>query len=764
MSSPFGNVAELFPAYRVYVAGFDVTDDVLACRVECHDGRAPNVCEIELTNAGTDGFMATDSGSRSSAGIDRYIIEPSDIHALYDDVDLANIQLPGQQLSLIDAARAAVAERMEYDGATADYFIDEEAILSGGATVNAVVADIGAKYNAAKLQAAVVEYSDDIYREVRQRLERTIVDPVKRAVLLSKFGIAQEVSQPDFNTTGTMPTSTPRFLALQGRAHRYPFQVGDCVFHSNDPVRVFWRDPMRPKLWYHMFAGFVTDWVDRVNEDNDRVVTLRCEDVSRILRYARVTTNPGLFDIQYVRQHPDAVIHTWYNYGAANLTLPEFLFTLIFGTTDTGVDLPGIDLPGVQSFSYTRYQPFSGDPVTDFTVADAIGAFNYDRSFVALLPISGPEPKNTTAAKLRSRFIDIRDLAEYQALLDHEVRLADLDNMVARGAFSTARAQVRMYADGSAEIEDVVNAIGTNPALYPVDGGRVIMLLPKSLGVADRDLLLRDLVAPATQTTWTTRLKLIYDLVERIEFSFYASPRGDIICEMPLHDFQPDDFGTTSPVSLSRLAVQLDLQGDRSTADTRGPFGPHYVIPRAETVEWDRSFSDEHVRTVVTGNDSVFKAYAQTGDTGKIGQQPQVARREALFPQFGVRQEQVDSRGLIATPEGMKLYCELVLNRLNADARSAHMTCLPRVQLMWPNRPLEFEARSFVATTRKVTHAIRWGQDIASTLDVNYQRGWSGQVTAAGRPIYEPLGGMASKPLNYALMWQGDRIAAESSK
>lgn len=738
-------VRNLYPGFRVFVFGEEITEDVTSISVTHQDGFAPSTAEIVLVNAGRTQANEHDA-IISSTGQDRYIITEEDIFALFPDVDV-DIQLAHLKTK-------------------ADDFVQTFSTL--GASKQATQQALQPITNT--IRETTAEAADHIDRIVRETISTKVRDPLKRRVLLDKFSVIQEIDQPSFDELGNITTTNNRSLRhLRGEAFRYPFQVGDCIFHTNDPVRVFFRDPENPSVWYHMFAGWVSDWTESVDENNTKTVTLRCEDVSRILRYARITTNPGIFNIDAQRQAQDAVYRTFFSNGFANLSLTEFLYLVVFGSAPLGAEVrkqlslgAGQDIPGPQTFQYERVGRNGNSATTVQASFDATGAFDFDRSVIAILAIDGQEPTQGFNENLNKRVMTITSLPEYLALADHRMYLSDIDNMILwerRDEAEDLKSQITVGPDGQpvisdnrAETSDLITLLGTRPELFPVEG-RLIMLLPQSLGPnTNRNILLKDLCTVATETTWTTRLALIYTLMERIEFSFYASPRGDLICEMPLYNFEPDDFGTEE-VTLERLrhvpanALIIDKE------EKRGPYQKDYLIDKASTIGWERSFSDEHVRTGMLCWPSIFQGYSQLGEALQLGSRLELTILSTLVPQFGVRTEICDPKGLIVSPEGAKLYTEIQLAKWNADARSANVRALPRPSICFPNRPIEFTARSFVGTLRSVTHSIVWNSGMETTYNVNYLRAWAGQRNSLGKPVYEALGGDASHPLNYKVLF-----------
>lgn len=793
-----------FPAWRVFIFGVDVTEDVTRCVVNYtgSKSRAPSTAEIELTNGGTRGKLGQNDDDslqpRPTYNNDRYVITENDILTLYGAEDeLPNIRFPDAKdvLEELNRSRSAVLDFSESsaalpslsealtilrpDLATGDAGTNEQIALAnlGGLTAAEFqqeaarrlvrinrAREITEARTANQVLTRTAQSQTDLDRIIRERIAASILDPIKRRVLNRKFNIRQQLDvQPNLVDSFDQQAVAP-LPQLTGQALRYPFQVGDSIFHTNDQVRIFWRDPTTTDRWFHMFAGFVSDYTDIVDENDQRIVRFRIEDATRILRYARITTNPGILDIDQVAVATDSITRTFFNDGFANLTLPQFLFTVVFGANKAGtLELTGTsNIEGVRSFANLRVGV--NDSSSSILLEDAVGSFNFDRSFVAIF---GPQDAEGQADRERGALSDqfpsatIDTLGQYQALVDHQVYFSDLRNLslpetAVQQRVTALQADIRKRADGTYVNEDIVKVIGEHPELFPVDFGRLIFLVPGSLGPGtNRDLLLQDIIGVNTQTTWRTRLGLIYDVMERVDFSFFASPKGDILCEMPLYDFEPDDFGDTS-IDIGEFVNQRsNLRYDVETDRERGPFAPAYRVAKRDTQNWERSFIDENVRTQMVGIYSLIQPFAQLGTSADIGKVAPV-NLYGLMPQFGVRSEMIEPRGIIANENAARVYANVKLNQVNANAKQAKVEIMPRVQLGFPNRPMEFEERTFVATTESITHNLVWGLqgDMTTNIDVLYVRAWGGQTTGAGdtlRPVYEPIGGFASQALNYAL-------------
>lgn len=742
-----GQARSAYPAWRIFVFGLEVTDDVTSCRPNWGDDRAPSTAEFTLANKN-----------------DRYVITSTDIGTLYN-LDLPLIELPNIR-PMIDfeaALHGRVLDAMD--------LAESPLQPSSAQDVQDIRTESASLITEARggYEAATQDTIDSVYRQQLERI-KTIQDPAKRRVLEAKIKHRDRVSQPDFTQLGTARVAGPAQLAaLRGEAYRYMFTDGDSIFHSNDHVRIFWRDPFVPKVWYHEFAGFVSDVTENKDVDGQSLITIRVEDVLRPFRYSRIVTNPGVFDIEVLQQIEDAVIQTFYNdTGFTDLTLPEVVYTICFGSDVAGIQLRSTDaLPGIRA----EQRRVSVNGVTDSRGrTEGVGAFNFDRSITFVF---GPEakvppirPTSDVIQQREIRLLGPKALAIYQAVVDHQVQPSDLENMVLAGQKPISRAGMVKTRDGAPKIEEVITAIGEHPELYPVDAGRLILLVPGSLGPnTNREILLKDLIQSiATQTTFRDRLSLMYDITSRIQFSFFATGRGDVLCEMPLFDFEPDDFGD-EPVTRADI-VKVIASSPRTglpavgvdglhldVGEVRGPYAPHFRIARKDTINLSRTFSDEKIRTQFATTWYPIQGLTSAGTAREAIGKTEVETLRALVPQFGMRLEFAEPTGYISSPEAAQVYCNLKLNQWNADARSSQVDMIPNLRLM-PNRPVLFTVRNYIATIRSVDHNLVWNQDMSMSVGTNLQRGWNGLLTSDGRPIYTPIGGFASQSLNYAALFR----------
>jgi len=695
-----GQVRHAFPAYKVYIFGLDVSEDVINVEVSYNTGRAPNTCRVTLTDQ-----------------LDKYTITTADITVL-----------------LGPKVKEAAQQKLE--------------------------------------QASMYESWDRIIDNEILAAAQTIEPETKRRVILNK--ITQKidnVKQPDI--AGQPGTSVK---TLTSTAYRYPFQAEDPIFHANDPIRVFFRDPYNPKKWYHMFCGFLSNFDDNVDENSVKTLTIGAEGPSKILRYARITTNPGIIDAAAIAvAEQDAVVRSFYQQGFKNLTLPEVLFAIIFGN----------DVDGKYGGKFTIFgTDANGHDLAAQLRLRGVGNFNFSRS--ASLEF-GPEDPNAVPTSVPSA--KVKNLAQYQSIIDHEVKINDIMDMMVENAPNNRKQEAQTYldliphfSDNTPDITKVIDFIGENTDIYPVDGGALIILTPTCFHQSiNRNVLTKDIIqSVAMITAFKSRLGMIYDIIDRIEFVFYESPKGDLICELPLYDFDPDDFGNEQVASTS-INVASGLMASRrseanfvgpiasntpkSNADsadliddpsiTRGPFGPPWRVNKENIYNYSKGITDEKVRTQLLCPWYPAQNYDENVGSTVAFEKPSVVTLRHLVPLYWLRNEQCNPKGYIATKQAAYVYAHLTLNKMNADAKNLGINAAPNLGF-WLNRPIFCVPKNCYATTTGITHSVKWGMGgtMDTRLNANFIRGWDGLLDTDNKPVYTTIGGFPSRPFNYSVLFK----------
>lgn len=774
------NVVHAYPETRVFIFGVEVTHDLVDWSTEKHDNRAPGTANITLINR------------RDPSQDDRYLFRAKDMRALYTDLRETRVSVP----ELAPTFAAATAQALAFRSPDAPVSDPVRKLVTGYYSAEEV-ADIVDSLDPETQKAVASEVAertgyfvranhalDHVNQQILERIETSIRDPIKARVLARKLSAYTRVVQPSVSlqealreNPGEWTRSSPRAVAaLSGLAPRYDLHADDPIFTTNDAVRVFERDPLAENVWYYGFSGFITDWEESEDAQGVSMLRLTCEDVMRPFRYARFTTNPAIFDIDKAAVAQDFIVRTFGadDTGFRDLNLEEILYTVLFGPerADTLRELRGALNDDFAEYRSTEENYGVNGVTRRERPLFGVGNFNFERSSTFLYGLGSLDTADTTARDIQTRRVYIdgdNALGLYQAALDWRVRAGDLESTVLAGETPISTAGMVKDENGAPLIDEVITAIGENPQLYPPDAQRFVMLLPASLGSdLSRQILSQDILKTvATKATnWRTRLDVVCDVAERLNFSFYATPRGDLVLEMPLYDFDPESFGT-EPITFEALRSAIFDGGLRRTPENRladfgislgeeevaGPYAPQFTLPDFFAQNVSRLFSDEQVRNQFFAN---YNILPWAGPTSEDVGLTQVSTLRSLIPRFGVRQERVDPQIYIQSAEAARAYGYLRLNQINADALQLSYESFPPPGYLGigPNRPLKVPKRSVIATTRRLGYSSAQVQSLSCSITLNYARRWSGQVDENGDPVYEPLGGFAGRPLNYALLLQ----------
>lgn len=731
-----------FPRWRIFIFGQEVSAKAVSLNISRGDAnKAPGTCTIVLSSLD-----------------DRFVTTPNDIKTMYGDIAVS---------------RGPLSLPVEFGGG----FV--ETPESFGSSIE-----------------------DSLTKGVTAAIEAQITDPIKRRVILAKLFrrvkarrdpkvIGQGLDYPSNSARQLTATrvanngkaSVRDLNVLVGAYARYPFQAGSCIFHTGDPVRVFLCDPYKPWDWYFGFSGFVKNWNEAVTEDHGRRVTIECEDVLRILKLARMSTNWALYDVDLVTDPDyDLMARSWFTERLPKLTAPELLYAMVFGlnalegSLDVSISRSAAQRSGAKGFHIDLHGAHASGGTSQIpSNVQAAGYFNLEASQVCMIgpkvevetnKAASPAPQvaqaSTTAGRMPESIggapvQDLGDgadaLASWQSLIDWQLptyapRSADdvavewLKSMATeRGRDELDRLATALGDRTMDEVDwlpNLITLIGEHPEWFPVGYGALYVLIPSALGPGTNTaVMLNDLVTGiAAKTEFARRLEIIYTIMERIDFSFYATPKGDLVAEMSLGTFDPDDFGAYS---------------DR------------YKFPVMDHKNFSAQFDDDKIVTLYRETYSRVPNYGSFADSDSLWSKPGVAFADGLVPMFGARMEVGPAIGWITTKEAADYHANIQLSKHNAGAWSydINTSMHPGVG---PNRPCYFEGRDFIATTRTIAESIVWNSSVGQRLTVDFRRGWSGLVEE-GKRVYEPFGGrVGGNKVDWKILWQRYRSAVASSK
>jgi len=704
------SISHLIPGYRVFVYGQEITQDVLSVSVNFATGRNLDNCQIVLSNER-----------------DRYKMTTADIASLAMDGSFKDVLLgEGEEIAFL--ASSFVEDRVS---ALAENMRPGWSITPDGPNAPSTAGALGEI--AARSEFSVKDTKSLKSKIVLTKLQkltvttRTPVQPPAQGRTQDIKGQAKDTGR--IQDVGEASTGEQ---IIGNPSQAYEFFDGRSVFHAMDPVRVFFKEP-DPDVrdpdtggipWYYAFAGFVSTIADAHDPKGQKVITLGCEDVRKNLRFSMIVPNVALYDAKELEALADKIpqlqqFTSPYSNPAAGMNFTDGLTMVIFGTrlsttnpAGSAVDTTNVPVP-----------KSGGNQGSTQVTISGVGRFDYTR---AKIQTFGKDPSN--------------DLMTWQNTITNRVRLDDPTTMANTniGGSSAFAATNPNFT-----IDDVITHIGSDPfAQYPVEG-TLWVLLPDEANFEKNNRVLTEELNKYIDNNlkMLDRLNLLYALVARVGFEMYCHPKGNITIEFPLYDFYPTDF------------VPKDLmsgpQSGPASANLRD-----FILFDDRTESVNTTFSDQNLRTVYLSTPVLGIELGLGGKSGQdIGLRAQAEVLVPLIPIYGIRIERGDMDGALVTEEAAKVWAKIALRRLNSNAFSASvpMALNPRY---WLNRPVLWESCNHLGTIQKISHTITWAGTAQSNVTLSYMRGWKGNMEN-GRPLYEPIGGKQSTPLNYRDLFYG---------
>ncbi|MFA5163903.1 MAG: hypothetical protein WC441_05310 [Patescibacteria group bacterium] len=789
-----------FPAYRVFIFGYEVTEDVTEVRVNCSGGsaeRSAGSCSFTLLNP-----------------YDKYILNHEDMRAIGKGRNAVKNEYDAKIKQAIGDSAYAFSSNEELESMLMDDTAAQvQALMDQGYSEDASVLAV----------SKAIEIKDSTKGDLSVAWNDAYVPGwYKREILEKKMTFTQE-------TLAVENTNMVRYDAKT--IFDYPMQEGDCIFHANDPVRIAFRDPYDPRIWYWMFSGFMDTFTENVGTNNESLVSITCTDVSKMARYALVNVSSGTLDLRItdlIREIANVATTnvSLYQEFFGNLTLFEILETVFFGSGS----LSGLLKESTAAFvanmtqedlwNYVSSEMSNGVGESTFAAVNsgnmwdsASGSYyesaeSYRPKVLEhmisrkldqqhgmlqgrdLPPVTGPREvcfqRASDRIGLSAFFLgtmdeedkrigqEIKDLGVWTDILNHRVQEKDLLRMSKDGS---------SYFDGETyTVANIISAIGTDIEHYPVGSGKVYYFAPAKLGSdLGRNVMDKSLTQSISMhSVFRDRLSLIYDLAERIDFRFYATPRGDLVFEMPLYDFGPEYFATggsnaadidtstefqkykdvfgeeyagkygSSAYELTSMQIFAETLGSNfEIVDYSKPpkfdYMKDFTIEKYDQIGYSNTSTDEGVFTVFVSTQMTISSLNTAKNANIHSSQP--AFSLGLIPTLGARVGSGDVWGYLDTAEAAEAFSALQLNKINAEARNLAINTVPKFGLM-VNRPVFWRQRNYYANIVSLQHSIMWMGDCATTINLNQVRGWTGDIDAQGYPLHSHFGG--DRPFNLA--------------
>jgi hypothetical protein len=681
-----------FPGIRVFWLGQEVTPDFVTYTRNRNDARAPSTAELTLTSPNN-----------------RYVYTVDDLRR-FTEARLADQEL-NTEFAETQSFFAVRREQIQQVARTQqDAKAGKPRPAPRRGELVAVPSSLSAEQRA-QLQAATDALKEELWSQSSTGLYSSTVvpepasDPVKEAVLALRRRQRAYIQQSGGNSVDSTI---------------YQPKPGQCTWAAQDPVRVAVRDPATQE-WYWDFSGFVTRATQRTDENNQQTVTILCEDVLRIPARARMSFAPGIFNQVQLQTQIDAAVLSAMQDGLSDLSLEQLVYTVFFGQAQAGVQirsqdqaiLPISTITGTSS-AYRRFS-VNGDTTQRADVGAVLGSFDPKKSEQFFF---GPTSFNDIPSRAQGVPARVNtDLVSYQRTVDTAVKTSDLVNMRLPDTDPDfADDPTRFGAFDLVSIDDVITAIGSRPDKYPVDFGGVYLTIPFfAQSQVEQGILLKDLIKSfALGGAYSTRLDYLFDILKRVDFTIFATGRGDICVEFPFYDTKPSDFGD---------------------------YGAPWEITTDALITTESSIDDSKVVNQVA---TQFYWIDGLAESGKHEVNTISLSRPSSFLMYGVRYQAVEPFGWISSPETAELFLNVRLNQANADADSVQVTYLPELSI-GPNRPIHVQDEDFMATVRSSTLRVDWNAKAMSmSVGVNYVRRLE-QAEVPGRTsaVYGSIGLLA---------------------
>jgi len=304
----------------------------------------------------------------------------------------------------------------------------------------------------------------------------------------------------------------------------FPFIPGAPLIQMADPIRIFLKNPWNlqnqdsgqqyDEEWYFAFTGFIASVTeDFESETNKSILRIFCEEIRRILRYARVTTNPQVFNrLSLVRQGISDKA------GIIQSDLTRFHGSQQVAAGQTLIDLKNNTNGIMENMIFN-----TGSQVDGSSPQGVLGFRSPDTLSETVLTTNASEVEEET-----SDFLDVM----YPVLNEEQVT-----NYGADWSLGALGKENRFYII----VPDIANFPNR---MYPYDLQARVNFYYE----------------------WKSRFDVINEFVKTQDSIWYSTPKGDIVLEFPQYDATPQKYKL--PWS-SVLTIQDEYTGFSMTEDDR---------------------------------------------------------------------------------------------------------------------------------------------------------------------------------------------------
>ena len=802
VTSQEGIYRAAFPAFRVFIFGQEVSGDVIEVRVNQSGGsmdRSPATCSISLANIA-----------------DKYILDHNDMLALSN----SRLQLVDTLKRTVGAYSGSAGSQKDDAGEDTNVVSEFMQLFSSGARFAEFGGIIDAFYD--DLKTLGVDAGSWAEGKVPDQIKlRVINDKIWETI--PNWGDFADALKEDV-TKGTIYKNV--LEGNYGARFIYPLTEGDCIFHPNDPIRIAFRDPFEPSVWYWMFSGFVDGFVEDRGANQESVVTITGTDVTKIARYSffqlsvdaiRDKAMAALFPV--FREVSAATSWQAYDNLFSKFSIFEMLELLFFGldsyrgTLSNMTNLAlltmsddekniylqhtssGMSLAEIEALEATKktelvqtlmegfkLQRFQGAEVPALSTPRGDVRFQRKDDQRGVYAIVIGAEAGALEEAMGAEVVGSENLRYINDQLHHRISTRDPEIM-------GVTPEAKSFKSPTMAIGDIIGQIGANFRQYPVGGGRVFYVAPSGFAMGTAAGVMNEVMAAAgggLHSEFKDRLTFLYDVAEQVQFCFYATPRGDVVFEMPFYDFDPWQFDyqssfvsnvsiadatavvrqslsewskgskkyTESEVyNMMQLSSDLSLLSEGFTSANMQEkwamdYAAYFTIDKHETFGFSNAVNDSGLKTMgrcTPGN--IARGPQELQDRNSRNTQFVVAPELAALLGFRPASEK-SAWTEVTTDEGAAIFAAMDLRRSNSEARSIGLQILPHFGLM-VNRPLYWRQRNYVANIVSCQHSIAVNSSCDTQVNLNYARGWKGELSG-GMEVFRHFGG--DMPFSYAAL------------
>lgn len=504
---------------------------------------------------------------------------------------------------------------------------------------------------------------------------------------------------------------------------RFPFVVGSTVFHKNDQIRIFVKNPLQRfyNQWYVAFSGYLNSHVmtrDYVNGES--LIRIQAQDIRSLMQKMRVQTNPSAQVsnenvLTVGTENPNAGIdsnnanagyfndliadHAVISHVLGGKSFTQTASFLILGK-DIDVGAPSADV-GIKGKNLNAVAKFQAGVNLEYDVTKS-NKKQILEQFTNLVNFGGD-------ADALSNSINKATISNLQTLAPSTARYLNWEEMYKLGK------ETHPWTDSS------------------VDSGRVHFLLPAKNHPAS-NLIATALTGSGIndKISWASRLELIYEVCNNIDYQMYVSGWGDIIFEFPMYDFDPDDFG----VSYNKL-YRFDQHVISDVVDDEGGEEVSGLIVSSDKLATQARDATQGVAAgvVATSNQLYTTIFSNV-----------------LASRIGVNLKTVTRLG-ITDQDVLAQFGFLEFNKIIAEYSKYSLTTAFRPYLSI-NRPIHSIHRDRIGVLDNFTNTWNVRGDVTSNLNLRYVRrgeylrGADGKLDLT-KAVFRSIVGGEATPISY---------------